>query len=78
MINILPFLYLYLPYSYTIRGRTNLKEAKVIFLGSTNVGKTTILGTYRDGTFLRQTNLTLGIDKITIKHSPELTIQVYI
>ena len=53
-------------------------EAKVNFLGSTNVGKTTILGTYRDGTFLRQTNPTIGIDKITIKHSPELTIQVYI
>lgn len=53
-------------------------EAKVIFLGSTNVGKTTILGTYRDGTFLCQTNPTIGIDKITIKHSPELTIQVYV
>ena len=53
-------------------------EAKVIFLGSINVGKTTILETYRNGTFPRQTVPTIGIDKITIKHSPKLTIQVYI
>lgn len=53
-------------------------EPKVIFLGSANAGKTTIIGTYRDGTFFRQTNPTLGIDTIKIKHSSELTIQVYI
>ena len=53
-------------------------EAQVIFLGSTNVGKTTILGTYRDGTFLLQTNPTIGIDTIAIKHSDELTIRVYV